>query len=185
MKIVKKIIKSLIFIVLILLLAFNLYNFVSRNILKKDLPTIAGYGVLEVISGSMEPTISIGDLVVIDTKKSDYKISEIITFKDVNGSFVTHRLIDINDDQVITQGDANNAVDEPINKSDVVGVYVTKLDNVGTLFKSLKNPLVMVLIFAIGIVICVIVSTDKSLNPLDISEEDKEFIEYQEQKKKK
>lgn len=184
MKIVKGIIKYTIFIILLVLLVFNIYNFISRKILKKDLPTVFGYAVLEVVSGSMEPTINIGDLIIIKKNINNLKEGEIVTFYDVNGSFVTHRIIEINEDSIITQGDANNTVDEAINKDKIVGKYIRKIDKLGILFKSLKNPIVMVLILVIGIIICLLVSTDKKLIPLDISDEEKEYIEYKEKKKK-
>lgn len=182
MKIVKGIIKYTIFLILILVLAFNVYNYIARNILKRDLPTIGGYGVLEVISGSMEPTISIGDLIIINTKDNNYKVEDIVTFYDTNGSFVTHRIKEINGSNVVTKGDANNTQDEEFNSNKIVGKYVTKIDNLGILFKSLKSPLVMVLILAIGIVICLLISTDKSLTPIDISDDDKEFLEFKKNK---
>lgn len=184
MKLVKRILKIFIWIILILLVSFNLYNFVSINILHKDLPKINGYSVLEVVSGSMEPTIKVGDLIVIDTDCDEYHEGDIITFRDVNGAFVTHRIIKLDVDEMITKGDANDSEDDPLNPVYIVGRYVTRIPNAGRIMASLKNPLVMVLILVIGIMVCFLVSTDNNLEPKNLTDEEKEFLEYKKNKKK-
>ena len=182
MKLLKKILMTFIWIILILLVTFNVYNFVSINILHKDLPKIFDYSVLEVVSGSMEPTIMVGDLIVIDTDCENYQKGDIITFRDVNGSFVTHRIIEIDDDEMVTKGDANDSIDEAMSTAHIVGKYVTKIPKAGSIMSSLKNPLVMALILAIGIIVCLLVSTDSNLKP-KLTDEEKEFLEFQNYKK--
>lgn len=184
MKIVKKIIIGLITIILSLILIYNIYNFVNLKILKKDLSTLNGYAVLEVISGSMEPTLNIGDYIVINTKIKDVKENDIITFKDINGAFVTHRLVSINDNTIITKGDNNNTVDEEMPASSLIGKYLFKINGLGKLMASLKNPLVSIMIFIIGILICFLISTDKEGNAI-LDSEEKEFLEYLEEKEGK
>lgn len=178
MKLVKNIFIKIIWIILFILVAFNIYNFVSINILHKDLATINGYGLLEVVSGSMEPTIHVGDIIIINTNDQEYKKDDIITFYDVNGSFVTHRLVEINDKVMVTKGDANDSRDEEMNVDNIVGKMVFRLNGAGKLMASLKNPFVMLLIMIIGIVLCLLMSTDKNLIPKDLTEEEKAFIEY-------
>lgn len=182
MKRIKGIVIGLITSILVLVVIFNVYNFISINVLKKDLATINGYAVLEVVSGSMEPTIHVGDLIVIDTKDKDYKKKDIVTFYDVNGSFVTHRIIDIDGDKIITQGDANDSKDDAINKKDIVGVYETKIPGIGTLINSFKSPFIMIMILIIGVLICFLVSTDKEGKAI-LTEDEKEFLEFKEYKK--
>lgn len=187
MKLLKKILMTFIWIILILLVAFNVYNFVSIKLLHKELPKIFGYSVLEVVSGSMEPTIMVGDLIVIDTNCEEYQKGDIITFRDVNGSFVTHRIIEIGVDEMITKGDNNDSLDEAMSPATIVGKYVTRIPQLGSVMSSLKNPLVMALILAIGIIVCFLVSTDKDLKP-KLTDEEKEFLEFKklkEEEKKK
>lgn len=153
--------------------------------LKKDLASVNGYATLEVVSGSMEPTIDIGDLIIINQKDKKYKKNDIITFKDVNSSFVTHRIIKIDGKKIITKGDNNNSKDEGyITKDKIVGKYVFKINKLGFLVKSIKNPVTLTIIFIIGIIICIIISTDKDGIPLDISEEEKKYIRAKEKAKK-
>ena len=180
MKIIKRFSILLITIIIIALLAFNVYNYFCINILGQDLATINGYAVLEVVSGSMEPTIHIGDLIVIDTKYQDYKNGDIVTFYDVDNSFVTHRIVSIDEEKMITKGDANNTEDEALNIKRIVGVYVTKLNGLGKIITSFKSPFVMGMIFLIGLMVCFLVSTDKSGNPI-LTEEEKEFLKFKEE----
>jgi len=79
LKRIKKVVSKVSSILIIILLTISLYNFVSIKLLKKDLVEVFGYAMLEVVSGSMEPTIGVGDLIIINTnyknlKKDDYWI---------------------------------------------------------------------------------------------------------------
>lgn len=178
MKVVKSILVKLIYAILIILASYNIYNYVCINVLKQDLPTINGYGTLEVISGSMEPTIKVGDLIIVNTKYDELKENDIITFYDEKGSFVTHRIIEIKDGEYITKGDNNNSEDQgTINNDDIVAKYVTRLNGMGKLMAAFKNPITMIMILVIGILVCVLVSTDKEGNPI-ITEEEKEYEEF-------
>lgn len=178
MKVVKSILVKLIYAILIILATYNIYNYVCINVLKQDLPTINGYGTLEVISGSMEPTIDVGDLIIVNTKYNELKENDIITFYDEKGSFVTHRIIEIEDGEYVTKGDNNNSEDQgTINNDDIVAKYVTRLNGMGKLMAAFKNPITMIMILVIGILVCVLVSTDKEGNPI-ITEEEKEYEEF-------
>lgn len=82
-------------------------------------PLVLPYKALTVLSGSMEPTIHVG-AVIIDTpiNASDVKVGDIITFQrpDHPNELVTHRVVQIEtgpsgQKQWITKGDANNATD--------------------------------------------------------------------------
>lgn len=185
LKKVKKVLFIIITLILVLVLAFNIYNFVSIKILKKDFASIKGYAILEVVSGSMEPTIKVGDLIVIDTKVQKYKEQDIVTFRDVSGSFVTHRIISLDKDKMITKGDNNNTKDEALSTKNIVGKYVFKISGVGLILSSLKSPFVLVMVLLIGILVCYLISTDKNGKPLLEDDELNEFIEFQKSKEEK
>ncbi len=174
MKVVKRIIVIIITIILFSVLSFNLYNLFCQKILKQDLPSIGGYAVLEVISGSMEPTINIGDLIIIDKNASSYQENDIVTFYDVNGSFVTHRIVSIADGKMITKGDNKaNSLDDATSIDNIVGKYVFKISFLGNIIQAFKNPLVSIMIFIIGILICFLISYDKKEEYAD-----KDFLKY-------
>jgi len=67
------------------------------------------YRVLAVEGGSMEPTISWGDAVVITRPPAELKPGMIITME-VGRQLVTHRVIGVN--PLRTKGDANSGVDQ-------------------------------------------------------------------------
>lgn len=182
MKLLKSILFKFIVIIMVCIVSFNLYNFICLNVLKEDLATINGYAVLEVVSGSMEPTIHVGDMIVIDTKVESYEKDDIITFYDVNGSFVTHRIININGKKMVTQGDNNDSPDEEMSTDNIVGKVVKTIPAAGKILASLKSPLVMILILVIGVLVCFLTSTDDNLIPVDLTDEEKEFLEYKKNK---
>ena len=175
MKKFKRIVLGIVGVLLGLLFVYNIYSFVCVKVLKHDFATFGGYALLEVVSGSMEPAI------IIDTKDKHYKTKDIVTFRDEN-NFVTHRIVAINDDEIVTKGDSNNAEDKAITKKDVVGKYVTKISNAGRVLASFKSPLTMVMIFIIGILVCIFISLDNEDNPI-LDEDEKEFREYLEKKR--
>lgn len=182
MKLLKNILIKFIWVILILMVAFNVYNFVSINLLHKDLAAVNGYALLEVISGSMEPTLHVGDLIIIDTNWKNYEKGDIITFRDVNEAFVTHRINKISNGKMITQGDANESEDEEMSTSSIVGKCVSRVPGGGKLIASFKSPVVMLLILVIGIVCCALASTDNNMVPKDLTDEEKEFLEYKKNK---
>ena len=174
MKRIKKVGVAIVYVLLALILTFNIYNFVNLKVLKNDMTTVGGYSMLEVVSGSMEPSIHIGDMIIIDTKDKIYNANDIVTFYDENGSFVTHRIISRTGDIVITQGDNNESPDPEFHTSKIVGKFVFRIQGLGFLLKAFQSPMTMVLILIIGVLICVLVSTDSEGNPIK-SEEEKEF----------
>lgn len=181
MNAVKKIVETIIMLLLVLTLFINVSNYIQVKILHKNIATINGYAFLEVASGSMEPVLNVGDLVVINTKDKEINENDVITYSSSDGSFVTHRVMENLDSGLITKGDANNAKDNDIVKSEnVIGKYIFKVPHFGILVSSLQNPLTLILILIIGIIICILASTDKNGVPKDITEEEKRFLEYRE-----
>ncbi len=183
MKLLKKIGIGFMTTILALMLIFNLYNLIMLKVLHHDLAPIGGYALLEVVSGSMEPTIKKGDLIVINTKAQNYAKDDIVTFYDVNGSFVTHRLVELKNKVMITKGDANNSVDEELPSKNIVGKYVFKLSGFGKVISAFKSPLVSILILVIGILICYLISTDKNGEVIP-DQDEKAFRKYMQKKMK-
>ncbi|HHT15492.1 MAG: signal peptidase I [Christensenellales bacterium] len=103
-----------------------------------SLPRVFGRSHLIVVSGSMEPALKVGDLIVI-RKQDYYQAGDIITFREGN-TMVTHRLIDIQGEQLITKGDANNTPDSsPVSLQQVEGCLALRIPMVGRLLLYLKT----------------------------------------------
>ena len=91
-----------------LLIGTGVYSWVVGHILH-SLPMPFGIGSSIVLSGSMEPTLSTNDLVIV--KRCDsYDVQDIVVFQSEN-SMVIHRIIEIDGTLVTTKGDANNAAE--------------------------------------------------------------------------
>lgn len=86
-------------------------------------------------SGSMEPSIMTGDIILI--KKQDrYQLKDVVTFNDQSDRVVTHRIIEIKNNQdreeFVTQGDANQSPDiHPIDASQVKGKVAMVVPKLG------------------------------------------------------
>jgi len=96
-----------------------------------------GIQLLVVKSGSMEPTIKTGSM-VIDKSKEDYQIEDIVTFKDREkpSETTTHRIINKetqgNIELFTTQGDANGSPDSiKVNRNQIIGKVIFKIPYFG------------------------------------------------------
>ena len=77
----KKFFELLLDILIILLSVFIIFKLYGNiNSKKNGYPLYFGYTYFEIVSGSMEDTIHIGDYVFVDAKDKDIKVNDIITF---------------------------------------------------------------------------------------------------------
>ncbi len=175
MKRLNKLLVRIIKVFIILLFIYNLYNFICFKVLKYNIVPINGYALLEVVSGSMEPTINVGDLIIINTKEKDYSKNNIVTFYDKEENFVTHRIISINDNKITTKGDNNEVEDGVVSINNIVGKYVFKINGGGKVLSTLRSPLVMIIIFVTGGAVCFMMSTSTAFSTGD---EDSDYQLY-------
>lgn len=139
-------------VVLALLLACNLWLIFQQKALGVAHPTVFGYSVAVVASGSMEPALSVDDM-ILNRAQDRYEVGNIITFAK-GASLTTHRIVAVTDEGYRTQGDANNAADpEPVAPGEVVGRVVGSLPGVGGLLSALKTPLGMTLLLFVGLIL--------------------------------
>ena len=126
--IVRRTISALEWILLILSMTFLINIFVVTS--KGKAVKLFGNSLLHVITGSMEPTISVEDYILVkETDVNTLETGDIIAFYSsdptIKGMIVIHRIIDINDDGTFkTMGDANPVPDDyPVEASSIVGKY--------------------------------------------------------------
>lgn len=130
--------RRLVLALLGLLMGLQIYFVNAGRVMGDPLPMPFGYGAAVVLSGSMEPTYSAGDLLIV--KKTDhYQTGDIVVYQ-TGRNLVVHRIIDMNGETVTTQGDANNAPDESFTVSQIKGISVGSIPFVGTWFRILKTP---------------------------------------------
>ena len=110
------------------------------------LPITGNYKFYVVRSGSMEPAIRTGSVVMV-RPQSAYRIGDVITFSGVdrNRIPVTHRIHEIavekGDPVYITKGDANNAPDtREIHTRDIYGGVAYALPYIGYAVEAARKP---------------------------------------------
>lgn len=119
---------------------------------------IFGNYIAYVVTGSMEDTLMIGDVIVVKkTPIEDIKVGDIVTYKSTDGQFaghyITHRVIDIiehpnNQLQFITKGDSpKSSVDtEYVNYAKILGVYKSKVGVLTFVLSVLSKPIGFILV---------------------------------------
>lgn len=134
-----------------LILGLNVYQWNANSIVGNAMPMPFGVGISVVLSGSMEPTLKVNDLVII--KEADvYAIGDIIVYQSVS-DLIIHRIVDLADGHVWTQGDANNVMDAPIEMSMIKGKMVVRIPAVGAIARVLKTVPGTIMMLAAAIVL--------------------------------
>lgn len=128
-------------IILIVLLSVfvggSLYSLNARRVFHNAMPMPFGVGASVVLSGSMEPTLSVNDLVFVVADDS-VSVGDVIVYQS-GDSLVIHRVTDIGDGYVVTRGDANNADDDAVSVEAVKGRMAFAIPFVGILIRLIQT----------------------------------------------
>lgn len=134
----KKIIKYFCLPFLAIIVVFIADILFQKFIQNRDNIEFFGYKPLIVMTGSMEPSINIGDMVIVkQTEQNNIQIGDVITYTVNNGKeSVTHRVIEIiekNGEKFYrTKGDNNNVADPDIvSYENVLGKVDFQIEGVG------------------------------------------------------
>lgn len=123
---------------------------------------LLGYQVFNVISGSMEPEYSVGDLIYVkEVDPYEIKVGDPITFV-LNEDLVvaTHRVVEIDaeNQHFYTKGDANETADaSPVHFNNVIGVPQFGIPLLGYVSDFIQNPPGMYITIAVGVVLIIVV----------------------------
>jgi signal peptidase I len=149
---------------------------------------VFGKSVLKVVTGSMEPSINVGEYIVVEkVDNSALKKGDIISFyseqTDIYGMLVTHRIVDIQEDGTfITKGDANNIEDSVAVKPDkIVGKYTGKA-RFFIWVNSFASPRKLLMILVIIPVFAVFIYELKSLAKLGKKVSEAEKVSYEDRR---
>lgn len=144
---------NLCFLFLIVLVGLVLATRVNKS------GTVLGFRPLKVLSGSMEPTIKAGDLIIVRDVEDDLiKTGDVITYETRGQTLITHRVVDVVEDRgglmFKTKGDANNIEDQQlIEGRHIVGRYVCRLPKLGFFSDLMFRPIGFILFFILPIII--------------------------------
>ena len=132
-KIRNKLISGAVTVILILSICVCLFAFVQ--VVNKGYVSFFGYSFFKVTTGSMEPTISVGSLILTkDVEIDTLEINDVVSFFSkeayLNGKIITHRVVEKETSgtgQVLltTRGDANSSTDiHRVDESNLIGKVV-------------------------------------------------------------
>jgi len=152
LRIVKKVFDTLIFVVLIV--SILLLTFISFSPVKS-------LQLLRVMSGSMEPAIKTGAIVLVkQIPAGQITKGDIVNFE-TSGISVTHRVYEIkNTDNkltFITKGDANNIPDvDSVSPAQIKGKVIFNIPYLGYVYNWIKQPigfLILIILPALFVII--------------------------------
>lgn len=137
--------------ILVFIVGVNLYSIIMQIKNKDVMPMPFGMGMAVVLSGSMEPVLSIDDLIIVKSD-NEFRVGDVIVYQN-NNRLVVHRIVSIDDEEIITKGDANDAEDKPILLENVKGKLVYHLEGFGKYVNFVKTPLGIGCVFIITILL--------------------------------
>jgi len=142
---------------------------------------LIGYQVFTVISGSMEPVYSVGDLLYVkDVDVNSIQVGDPITFV-LNEDLVvaTHRVvrIDAANEHFYTKGDANETEDSaPVHFKNVIGVPQFSIPYLGYVSDFIQNPPGTYITIGVGILLILLVFLPDMLGKKKEEEPSKEAV---------
>ena len=119
---------------------------------------LGGLHVFNLISGSMEPTYSVGALLYVKTEDPDsVRVGDPITFVlNEDLAVATHRVVAVDsvNRQFTTKGDANESEDaRPVHFNNLVGVPVFAIPLLGYVSAYIQSPPGMYVAIAFGVLL--------------------------------
>lgn len=180
----KKIFNILGTVLLVVLIAVVIVMFNAR--ISGEAPSIFGYQIFRVSSGSMEPELMIGDVILVkEADVEDIQKGDIVTYKgeegDFDDKFITHKMIE--DPQLVdgeyvfkSQGILTGALPDPIWYEDqLMGEFVCKvpfIDNVYTFFLKPYGLMIFILLIVIlfGYELISLIVSYKTLDELEYAD---------------
>ena len=134
-----------------LLLGICIYFINASAFAGDSVPMPFGVGAGVVLSGSMEPELSVDDLIIV-RRADEYNVGDVVVYRR-RGSSVVHRIVIKDGKNVVTQGDANNAADEPISPSDISGRVVCSIPKAGRVVGFFQSPIGVIVILGIALLL--------------------------------
>lgn len=182
------IVKDVICWTLIICLALTIVMFFISKV-SGNVPSLFGYSVYRVSSGSMEPELSVGDVILSHEVKNpqELKIGDIVTYNgsgEFDGKIITHEVIkapykDANGVYMLqTKGTANEIPDAEIRADSVISIMICELAFLPMLYNFFLSPWGFIIFIALLILIFAdeVVNIVKILTGNDVTEKDAEDI---------
>lgn len=158
LKIIRNVIINLIIFILVIIAIIAIWASIQLNVQQKEYINIFGYSAFSTETESMSPTIKKGDIIIV--KLGDpIQEKDIITYKK-NNAFITHRIVEIDQNSIIAKGDNNNTQDEPITQNEIIGKVILIINNV-EIWKKVFSDINVIIPIIITIILFIILISYK------------------------
>ena len=158
-KLISKIFKVCSYCLFGLIICLSLFVLVLRFL--GESPSVFGYCFYYVLTESMEPEISAGEMILgKHTAPEELQVGDVVTYLGETGSMkdkiITHKIIKIEGDIFTTQGVANEFPDPPIYGSQIMSKYVVTIPLAGKLFSVINSKAGFVFLIATPLVVLIV-----------------------------
>lgn len=182
-KVIKGIVNVLCWILVVIIVLTVALSLITR--INGETPSVFGYSIFRVSSGSMEPELMVGDIILDKAVENpeNLKVGDVITFKsnDYGDMLVTHKVIkapyEENEKLMLqTKGIANDLADKPISVDNVKGIMICKVDYLDTVYNIFLSPWGLLILIALIVIIFfdeiitivkILTNNDKSVKDAD------------------
>lgn len=172
---IKKIFFTLINVLSVLVIAAAVVVLCSVVLTRQgEAPSIAGYTVFRITTGSMAPAYKTDELLLVkQTNPEEIKEGDVISFYStdpaLDGAVNTHRVMEIEKDGdhwfYTTKGDANNVVDAyTVDSEYLIGKVIGSSLMLGKLARLVSNPLIFIPIILLPLAVILITNLARTVS---------------------
>lgn len=130
-------------------IGFYLFN--AYAVVGNPMPMPFGVGMAVVLSGSMEPSIHVNDLLLVkEAEGVEIGTGDVVVYQE-DGKLISHRVVECREDMLVTRGDANETADDPIVRDQVKGIVFARIPYAGVLVSAIRQPAVSILMLAAAV----------------------------------
>lgn len=175
-KIAADIIFAAVFLIVIIFFIFNYFNITPYKIMVVATNSMAFKNEENRYLENINNQFNANDIVIVKKVNNinELKLYDVISYINEDNVNIIHRIIEIDNDSIITRGDSNNISDKPIKFSQVVGVYTNfKIPKLGLIVFFLESYFGVLCIISIYylLILCSIIFSK-------INKEEKERLEF-------
>lgn len=164
-------------VILAIIIGLYIYMWNANKVLGDAMPMPSGFGAAVILSGSMEPELSIDDLIIVK-KYDNYDVGDIVVYQR-NYELIVHRIVEINGNNVITKGDANSAYDKMIDISTIKGRVIFSIPCIGRLIEFIKSPIGVIFVISLSLFLYIYSNKkEKKIDDIEIIEIEDEIEKF-------
>lgn len=152
-EVLRKIIKSIIYVIVIICVLYNICYFLNTTITNKSYLKVFGISILNINSTSMEPEINKNDLVVTKETTEILNKNDIIVYV-LNGQIRIGKIEKVNTDEgnisyIVKANNNYYPETKPIINDQIIGIVILNVFGLGFFLKILQTKIMTIIIFVI------------------------------------